>query len=444
MRSERPKPLHLLCGRAMVCTSSTPSRASTSTGPSSWSATAPSGSPRSSRSRRPPSLHLDVRRAARAAGHRRRRERRPHRLPRRRPRRRRRRARRCPATRRCCGPTTLAALVAAHRRPTARRAPSSPPASTTRPATAASCGARTTASPASSSRPTPPPRSGRSTRSTPSIYCFRRDLLGPGAAPAQPRQRPGRVLPDRRRRGARRRRLPGRRRRGRRRRRDRRASTTGCSWPRPRPSCGAAPTTRWLRAGRHHGRPAPAPTSTPPSSSAADVTLFPGTILQGRTVDRRRLRDRARHPPGRLHGRRRRRGRAHGRPRAPRSAPTPRVGPFAVLEPGRAVPSGARDRAVLHCASDRRALSRASGAGVDGAGHQEAAAPLLGPHPPGAGRGDRRPPRRRARRPQPRRVRQRRDPLPLRRERPRRRRLHHPDPLRRRRAARSTTRSWSS
>ena len=31
-----------------------------------------------------------------------------------------------------------------------------------------------------------------------------------------------------------------------------------------------------------------------------DVTLFPGTILQGRTTHRRRLRDRARHPPGRL------------------------------------------------------------------------------------------------------------------------------------------------
>ena len=36
-----------------------------------------------------------------------------------------------------------------------------------------------------------------------------------------------------------------------------------------------------------------------------DVTLYPGTILQGNTVDRRRLRDRARHPPRRLRRRRR-------------------------------------------------------------------------------------------------------------------------------------------
>ena len=35
-----------------------------------------------------------------------------------------------------------------------------------------------------------------------SIYCFRRSILAPDAAPAQPGQRPGRVLPDRRRRRA--------------------------------------------------------------------------------------------------------------------------------------------------------------------------------------------------------------------------------------------------
>ena len=43
-----------------------------------------------------------------------------------------------------------------------------------------------------------------------SIYCFRRSLLAPVAAPAEPGQRPGRVLPDRRGRGPLRRRLPGR------------------------------------------------------------------------------------------------------------------------------------------------------------------------------------------------------------------------------------------
>ena len=35
-----------------------------------------------------------------------------------------------------------------------------------------------------------------------SIYCFRRNLLAPGAAPPEPRERAGRVLPDRRDRGA--------------------------------------------------------------------------------------------------------------------------------------------------------------------------------------------------------------------------------------------------
>ena len=66
-----------------------------------------------------------------------------------------------------------------------------------------------------------------------------------------------------------------------------------------------------------------------------DVTLYPGTILQGDTVDRRRLRDRPRHPArstawsapscvDRAHGRPRRRGRRRARS----------VGPFAHLPPG--------------------------------------------------------------------------------------------------------------
>ena len=203
--------------------------------------------------------------------------------------------------------------------------------------------------------------------------------------------------------GAARRRLPGRRRRGRRRRRDRRASTTACSWPRPRPSCGGAPTTRWLRAGRHDGRPRAAPTSTPPSQLAPDVTLFPGTILQG----------------------------AHGRRRAaPRSAPTPAwstassartpsssrptgrdaeigagavVGPFAVLEPGRVDRRTGRSpgRSTLPPGPTSGRRRRDRGRRTHGAGHQEEAAAVLRRLPPGAGRGDRRAPRRRARRAEP-------------------------------------------
>ena len=189
----------------------------------------------------------------------------------------------CRATRRCCGPTTIAALVDAHRASRrglhrAHRPPRRP-----RPATAGSCGARTTRSSGSSSRPTPRPTSWRSTRSTPSIYCFRRSLLAPGAASGQPRERAGRVLPDRRRRRAPRRRLPGVGALDRRRGRGRAASTTGCSWRPRRPSCGAARTSAGCAPGVTMVDPA-APTSTPRSQLAPDVTLFPGTILQGQTV----------------------------------------------------------------------------------------------------------------------------------------------------------------
>ena len=49
-------------------------------------------------------------------------------------------------------------------------------------------------------------------------------------------------------------------------------------------------------AGRHDGRPRRRPTSTPPCASVADVTLFPGVILQGAHRRRRRHRARARTP----------------------------------------------------------------------------------------------------------------------------------------------------
>ena len=168
MRSNRPKPLHLLCGRAMVlyvldalgrCDIRRSRRGRGRPRRRAGDQEAAGG-----RARRAPRL----RRAARAARHRRRRER---------------RASPsfpdddlddddatcscCPATRRCCGPTPSPRLRRApprHRRGVhgAHR-----PRATTPPATAGSCGARTIGCAASSSRPTPPTTSARSTRSTP-------------------------------------------------------------------------------------------------------------------------------------------------------------------------------------------------------------------------------------------------------------------------------------
>ena len=108
---------------------------------------------------------------------------------------------------------------------------------------------------------------------------------------------------------------------------------------------------------------------------AADVTLFPGTILQGATVVGERRRDRARHPAGRLHGR----------------APTPWWSrPSAVdaeigagargrarspsLAAGQLDRPGDAYRAVLHC---DRPSDEPRGSEPHGAGHQEAAAAAL-------------------------------------------------------------------
>ena len=262
MRSARPKPLHLLCGRAMVLYVLDALPAPESTGPSWWSATAPSGSPRSSPRTAPASGSTSSSRPCSAA----------------------------PATPSPSGLTGLPdddldddsdVLVLPGDTPLLRardRSPSSSPSTATpgaactvltarlarphrlRPDRAA---ARTTASPASSSSATPPPTSSRSTRSTPSIYCFRRSLLAPALRHGQPRQRAGRVLPHRRRRGAGRRRPPGRQRRGRRPRRDRTASTTGPSWPHAEAELRRRTNARWLaRASRWSTRPPP--TSTPP------------------------------------------------------------------------------------------------------------------------------------------------------------------------------------
>ena len=106
---------------------------------------------------------------------------------------------------------------------------------------------------------------------------------GPVAAPAQPGQRPGRVLPDRRGRGALRGRPPGRVGGG-------RGHHGGGRGQRPGPAGGgrgraARPDQRALDApGRDHVGSRRPPTSTPRSSLATDVVLLPGVILQGACV----------------------------------------------------------------------------------------------------------------------------------------------------------------
>ena len=379
MRSARPKPLHLLCGRAMLLLRPRRPRATARpTGPSSWSATAPSGSPRSC-TEASPDLRPRLRRAARPAGHRRRRRGRPHRLPRRRRPRRRRRAR--PARRHAAAaardrrrprpgaPASGRRLHGPHRR--ARRPdrlrPRRPAARTARVARIVEQRDATAEELAIAEVNT-------------SIYCFRRSAARPRAAPRRPRQRPGRVLPDRRRRGARTTPAtrsvtvvaadPAR---------DRTASTTGSSWPRPRPSCAAARTS----AGCGRASPWSIPTHTYIDATvelAPDVTLFPGDDPPGRNGRRRRRRDRPRHPPGRLRGRR-----TNARSTTP-SGRDAEIGDgrrrraLRRARAGQSGPAGDPYRAVLHCDWRRARKAR------HGAGHQEDAAALLRDRPPGAGR----------------------------------------------------------
>ena len=242
---------------------------------------------------------------------------------------------------------------------------------------------------------------------------------GAGAAPAQPRERPGRVLPDRRRRGAARRRAT----------RSRRvvaddetgaASTTGCSSPPPRPSCGGAPTERWLRQGV---------TMVDPERTYIDATVrarhrrdpLPGHHAAGRTVVGDRRRDRPRHPPGRLRGRRATPSSSRPWAATPRSAPAPSSVPSPCSSRASQIPSGTPDRRRSTLREPRRRrrsprvrtwqrrpmelVTKKRLCSCSGRSHPALAEEIA----------DR--PRGRARRPQPLGVRQRRDPLPLRRER---------------------------
>ena len=373
-----------------------PGRAATSTAPSSSSATAPSGSPRSCRTQAP-DVPRRLRRAARAARHRRRRQRRASPPSPTTTRRRRDDVLVLPGDTPLLRPATIAALVATHRGSRRRRAPCSPPARRPhrlRPdrARARTAGSLRIVEQRRRHRRGAGDRRDQHRRSTASGA----SLLGPGPAPPQPRQRPGRVLPHRRRRGAARRRPPGRRRSRRRPTPRPRASTTGCSWPRAEAELRRRTNGAGCCSGVTMLDPA-RPTSTPPSQLGRDVTLFPGTILQGRTV----VGDGAEIGPDTrlvdcVVGARRRR-RAHRRPRRRDRRRRPRRPVRRAASRAASVAAGRRDRAVLHCDRPDGAAT-AAGSADDGAGHQEAAGALLRARAPGAGRGDRRPPRRRARR----------------------------------------------
>ena len=76
-----------------------------------------------------------------------------------------------------------------------------------------------------------------------SIYVFRRSVLAPALRRLSPDNSPGRVLPDRHRRRPARRRLSGGVGGGRRPDGGRPGSTTATSWPSPRPSCGIGSTS---------------------------------------------------------------------------------------------------------------------------------------------------------------------------------------------------------
>ena len=162
--------------------------------------------------------------------------------------------------------------------------------------------------------------------------------------------------------------------------------------------------------GRHHGRPGRRPTSTPRCTLAADVTIFPGTILQGRTTIGAgveigpgcRLVDCTVGEHTTLE---------HTVARLSEIGADCAVGPYAVLEPGIACAVRDAHRAVLHCEhggrarglSSRRSSAHSGTEGTHGAGHQEEAAPAGRAVEPAAGRRDRRLPRRGARSPEPRR-----------------------------------------
>ena len=185
-----------------------------------------------------------------------------------------------------------------------------------------------------------------------SIYCFRRSVLAPALRRLQPRERAGRVLPDRRRRGAARRRLPGGRRGGR-----RPGEAAGRQRPGPagrgRGRAAPAHQRRWLQQGvtmvdpdahlRRRHRASWPPTSR--SSPARSCRAAPSSA--GR-------RDRPRHPPRRLRGRRRRRASSSRPATTPRSAPAPSSARTPCSSPGASIPAGTVTGPFYTATGDRR------------------------------------------------------------------------------------------
>ena len=397
MRSARPKPLHLLCGRAMVLYVLDALADCPSIAPSSSSATAPSGSPRSCTSRaRRASLEFVEQHVQRGTGD----------------------AASVgltafpdddddddeatsscsPATRRCCGPprsprwcrrtaepSAACTVLTARRRRPDRLRPGRPGQG--RP------GAR-----ASSSRATPPTSELAIDEINTSIYCFRRSVLAPALRRLSPENAQGEyyltdvveVLHDA---GYGCRRVVA----------DDPVETAGVN---DRVQLAAAEAELRRRTndalaapGRHHGRPR-AHLHRRHRAARPRRHAVPRHDAAGRHRRRRRARDRARHPAGRLHGRR----------ATPSSSTTvgrdAEIGAGAVVgpvrrrsQPGAPVAPG-RVTGPFYTAAGRTTTSEESEARMELVTKKRLQL-YSGRSQPAARRGDRRPPRRRARRAEP-------------------------------------------
>ena len=426
MRSSRPKPLHLLCGRPMLLHVLDALAELPSTGSWSSSATAPSGSPRSCRSRRRPTWS-STSSSSTSSG--------------------------APATPSPSAltafpdddvddgdivvlpgdtpllrPATLAALVARPPRQRRRRHPAHRRVDDPTRLRPDRAGQGRPGRPDRRGGRRRPTRSGRSTRSTRRSTASGAALLAPALRRLSPDNAQGEyyltdvveVLSDAG--------LPGRRHRGRR-------SRPRSSGVNDRAQLAAAeaelrrPHQRALDArGRHHARPRAHLHRRHGRSWRPTSPSSPAPCCRARTVVGDGRRDRARRPAGRL--RRSARAPWSSRPSAttPRSATARTSGRSPCSSPGSHVPDGRRDRAVLHC--DRRRREPCDRRSVMELIPKKRCSCIAGRSHPALAEEIADAPRRRAGRAQPRRVRQRRDPLPLRRVDPRHRRVHRPDPLR--------------
>ena len=411
MRSTRPKPLHLLCGRPMVLhvldalSGCDIDRTVVVVGHGAERVTK---KVQEHGRRRCASSFVEqvVQRGTGDAV-----MRRHDRVPRRRPRRRSATCSCCPATRRCCGPRPSPRLVRQHRADRRRGDAAHRACSTTRPATAGS----------SASKRRPRRTGRRAARRHRRGAGDRRDqhvdlLLPPrparrrrcaGSAPTTPRASTtsptsSRCSPTRATRSAPSSiadagRDPGRQR-------------PGAAGRSPRPSCGAAPTGAGCSTGV---------TMLDPRQTYIDVTVaararrhaLPGHDPAGHARSSATAARSGRTPGSSTAWSAPARSWRTPSAATPRSATTPWSVRSPCSSPAAAVPvrNSHRARSTLLLGATKPDPGYVGGRRIDGARHQEAARPLLRARPPGAGRGDRRAPRRRARRPQPGRVRQRRD-----------------------------------